>query len=156
MAERAKLAFVCHHGKDDEHIHKLRDLLDRNGYPMVNNSVDSTNPNRANNEEYLKRLLRMRIQRSSVVIVLIGPRTHERPWVSWEIDQANQKGKRIVGVFINGAKDSDIPENLDKYGHALVGWDSGNIIGAIEGYHNNWVQTNGEPRPPRDSARRNC
>lgn len=54
------------------------------------------------------------------MIVLISPETHTSKWVEWEIEYAAKLGKRIVGVFVRGGMDSDIPENLDLYGDAKV------------------------------------
>ena len=146
--DKTKNVFVSHYNKDEENIGKLKSLLSQKGYTIKNSSIDSTKPNRATNPEYIKRLLRMRIQWAGTFICLIGPNTHKREWVDWEIEQAFKKGKRIVGVFINGAKDTDVPENFQKYGDALVGWHSDRIINAIEGKINNWETTTGEERPP--------
>ena len=50
-----------------------------------------------------------------------------------------------------------IPENLDRYGDALVGWDSKNLIDAIQGKHKDWVTPEGNPRKGRwDADRSNC
>ncbi len=146
--DKTKNVFVSHYNKDEENIGKLKKLLSKKGYTIKNASIDSTKPNRATNTEYIKRLLRMRIQWSGTFINLIGPNTHKREWVNWEIEQAFKKGKRIVGVFINGAKDSDVPENFQKYGDALVGWHSDKIIDAMEGNINNWETTVGQEREP--------
>lgn len=107
--------------------------------------IDSTKSNEASNPDYIKKLLRDRIRWSGAVIVLIGPQTHTRDWVNWEINQENKEGKPIIGVFIQGAKDLDVPANFEKYGNALVGWNSGKIIRAIDGKCNDWVFSNGEP-----------
>lgn len=144
--DKSKNVFVSHFNKDEENIGKLKTLLSGKGYALKNASIDSTKPNRATNPEYIKRLLRMRIQWAGTFICLIGPKTHTREWVDWEIEQANKKGKRIIGVFINGASDSDVPANFEKYGDALVGWNSDRIIGAIDGFINNWENPDGEPR----------
>jgi hypothetical protein len=152
--DKTKNVFVSHFNKDEENIGKLKDLLSKKGYTLKNASIDSTKPNRATNDEYIKRLLRLRIQWSGTFICLIGPNTHTRPWVDWEIEQANKKGKRIIGIFINGAKDSDVPENFQKYGNALVGWTGDKIIDAIEGKINNWESVDGSNRPPYWSTTR--
>jgi len=155
--DKTKNVFVSHYNKDEENIGKLKSLLSVKGYTIKNASIDSTKPNRANNPEYIKRLLRMRIHWAGTFICLIGPETHTRKWVDWEIDQAFKKGKRIVGVYINGAKDSDVPENFEKYGDALVGWDSNRIISAIDGTLNNWETPTGESRVGHWSPyRSNC
>ena len=141
--EKTRNVFISHFHDDDEHVHKLKDLLAEKGYQLKNSSIDSTKPNQATNPEYIRRLLRLRIQWSGTTIVLIGPHTHTREWVDWEIEQAHKKGKRIVGVYINGASDADVPENFKLYGDALVGWTGEKIIGAIEGTINNWENPDG-------------
>jgi hypothetical protein len=148
--------FISHFNEDEENIKKMKDLLSSKGYLIKNSSIDSTKPNRATNDEYIRRLLRMRIQWAGKFIVLIGPDTHTRPWVDWEIEQANKKGKNIIGVFIQGAKDSDIPENFKKYGDSLVGWNSEKIIGALNG-DTNWENVSGQPWQNQwKSIRSNC
>ena len=66
-----------------------------------------------------------------------------------------KKGKRIVGVFLQGAIDSDIPLALLEYGNALVGWNSGKIAEAISG-KNIWLKTDNTERPENASARLIC
>ena len=141
--EVQKNVFISHYGKDDESVMALKKLLNDKGYELKNSSIDSTKSNDANNPEYIRQLLRDRISWAGSIVVLIGPETHTRDWVNWEIDQANRQGKPIVGVFIQGAQDSDVPENFEKYGDALVGWNSGKIIDAINGECNDFNNTEG-------------
>ena len=79
-------------------------------------------------------------------------KTHERPWVNWEIEQANKQGKRIVGVYVHGSSDADKPEALERYASAIVGWDSKRIIVAIDGTDNPFELPDGSPRPTRASS----
>lgn len=141
-----KNVFVSHYTKDEENIQKLKDLLSSKGYEIKNSSIDSTKPNEATNPEYIKQLLRERISWAGKFICLIGPKTHEREWVDWEIEQANKQGKDIIGVYINGASDSDVPESFEKYGGPLVGWTAEKIIGALEGRIDNFENSDGSPR----------
>jgi hypothetical protein len=97
-------------------------------------------------EETIRRLLRMKISWATTVVVLIGKETHSRPWVNWEIQQANKQGKRIVGVFARGATDADKPAAFEKYGSALVAWNSESIIGAIDGTANPFQNPDGSIR----------
>lgn len=152
--DKTKNVFISHHGKDDEHVQNLKTLLGKKGYTIKNSSIDSTKPNQASNPDYIRRLLRLRIQWAGAFVCLVGSKTHTREWVDWEIEQAHKKGKTIIGVFIQGAKDSDIPENLDKYGHGLVGWNSDKIIDGIEGKDVGWCDTSGQPRVPTANVAR--
>lgn len=55
-------------------------------------------------------------------------------------------GKRIVGIYLQGAKEEDVPAELNEYGHALVGWNGEKIVKAIEGGNMEWEKPDGSPR----------
>lgn len=157
MVEKQKNVFVSHYGKDDEQIGNLKELLAKKGYVLRNSSIDSTKPNEAENPDYIKKLLRSRMEWAGTTIVLIGPQTHTREWVNWEIEYSNKLGNRIVGIFIQGASDSDVPDAFAEYGDTLVGWQSKSIIDAIEGRSDPWEKPDGSPwegkhRPPRSDC----
>ena len=145
--EKAKNVFISHYGKDDEHIQNLKKLVKTKGLSLRNSSIDSTKTNNAKNEDYIKKLLRDGINWAGTTIVLIGPNTHKRWWVNWEIEQSNKNGNRVVGIYIDGASDSDIPDSFKEYGDALVGWNSDRIIGAINGSINNFENPDGSDYP---------
>lgn len=129
--------FISHYGRDDEHVQSLKNRLKAAGYDVRNFSVDSTNhkDGRKPSEEVVKRLLRMRISWSSTFICLIGPKTHTRAWVDYEIKKAVEQGKRIIGVYTHGSKETaNLPKNLEKVASNIIGWNSINKIGEmIEG-----------------------
>lgn len=149
--------FISHINEDDAKLSKLKNLVERHGYQVRDSSIDSTKPNDAKSEEYIKiGILGPRIEWAGTVIVLISAGTHESKWVDWEIERAEQLGKRIVGVWAEGAKESDLPTNLDLYADAVVGWNAEAIIDAINGKNNEWTCSNGEPRTPRPIKRYSC
>lgn len=154
MSEESKRRhlFISHHHQDDAEVTKLTNLLTSKGYDVRNSSVRMKPENQRRVDEkrvsdkVIERVLRMKISWASTVVVLIGKDTHTRNWVNWEIDKAHQQGKRIVGVFVRGGTEADIPPSLEKYGSAIVGWNSENIMSAIDG-HNNFQTPDGNPRP---------
>ena len=91
----------------------------------------------SNNEEYIKSLIRPRIDWAGTTVVLIGKNTSKSDYVNWEIEHAASKGKRIVGVYLQGESDSEIPEALNKYGNSLQKWNGESIISGITG-DNTW------------------
>ena len=97
-------------------------------------------------DETIKRLLRMKISWASTVVVIIGRETHARPWVNWEIEQAAKQGKRIVGVYAHGGTDAEKPSALERYGSAIVGWNTASLIDAIEGRTNRFENSDGTVR----------
>jgi hypothetical protein len=133
--------FISHVHEDDAALQDLKALLARNGYRIRDGSIDSSKPNSATNPDYIKRaILTPKIRWACTMVVLISANTHRSPWVDWEIEQANRQGKRIVGVYVQGGKESDLPKPFKRYGDALVGWNSDNLMGAVRGEHDNWCE----------------
>jgi len=151
---RRRHVFISHHHKDDADVGKLTDLLSRRGYDIRNSSIRSKPSNQARldkglvSKETIRRLLRMKISWAGAIIVLIGKETHSREWVNWEIEQANKQGKRIVGVYVQGGTEADIPKSFDDYGSALVAWNADSIINAIDGTECPFQKPDGSDRAP--------
>ncbi|WP_218728272.1 TIR domain-containing protein [Pseudomonas sp. D1HM] len=150
--------FISHHHRDDAVVDKLTGLLGSKGWDVRNSSIRAKPANQDRldrglvKDSVIKRLLRIKIAWASTVVVLIGQQTHARPWVNWEINQAHAQGKRIVGVYEQGGKDSDIPESLEKYASAIVGWNSESIQKAIDGGENTFENPDGSDRSSVNAA----
>lgn len=144
--------FISHYGKDDVHVQALKRRLKDQGYDVRNFSVDSTNhkDGRRPSKEVIERLLKMRISWSKALICLIGPDTHTRPYVNYEIEQAHKQGKKIIGVYLHGcANDVTLPDAYKKYGGSPLGWNSIEKLGdAIEGGSIPAENPDGTTRPP--------
>lgn len=147
-----KHVFISHHHEDDAEVGNLTTLLAQSGHDIRNSSIRAKPANQQRLEkgmvkdETIRRLLRMKISWAGTVVVLIGKKTHARKWVNWEIEQANKQGKRIVGVYVRGGTDADIPAAFEKYGSALVGWNSESIVAAIDGTTNPFQNPDGSSR----------
>ena len=157
--KKQKNVFISHYGKDDEKVQSLKKLLKKHNYTLRNSSIDSTKENEASNTDYIKKLLREGIEWAGCLLVLIGKETHTRSWVNWEIEEANRQEKRIIGVYIYEESDSKLPKSFEKYGNALIGWNSDKIISAIEGHCNDFQNPDGSNRshnpiytPPRSDC----
>ena len=146
--------FVSHYHEDEGGIKQMKDLLG-DKYSVRNYSVTSDKYNNAQNKEYIKSLLRPLIKEAGTFICLIGPKTHDSEWVNWEIEQAFKLGKRIIGVYQWGAKDSDIPPALEDAADAMVGWNQDSIIDAING-NNTFTNADGSIRPNVGGTRIVC
>ncbi len=142
--------FISHHHADDSEVSKLSDLLTRRGYDIRNSSIRAKPANQRRldqglvKDETIRRLLRMKISWASTVVVLVGKDTHKRPWVNWEIEQANKQGKRIVGVYVRGGTEADLPPALTKYATSeVVGWNAEAVMNAIDGKDNLFQNSDG-------------
>ena len=152
LSSSRKHVFISHHHADDAAVTAMTSLLSKSGHDIRNSSIRAKPANQERLEkglikkEVLQRLLRMKISWASTVVVLVGKETHSRPWVNWEIEQANKLGKKIVGVYERGGTEADIPSALEKYASAIVGWTADSIIGAIDGAANSFQKPDGSPR----------
>ena len=154
MAKDLINVFVSHYHEDEDNIKRMKDLLG-DDYSIRNYSVTSEKYNNANNKEYIQSLLRPLINQASTFICLIGPNTHDSEWVNWEVEQAFKQGKRIIGVYLWGAKDSDIPPALEDAADAMVGWNHDTILDAING-NNIFTNADGTVRPNVGGSRITC
>lgn len=141
MAQTMNGIFISHIHEDDEGLGKLKDLLKNNGRTVRDFSISSDNFNNARSDNYIKtKILGPRIKQSEVLLVYITKDTKSSKYVNWEIEYAHKKDKRIVGVWAYGEGKCEVPEALDKYADAVVGWQGKKIVDAIDGEINNWGQ----------------
>ena len=141
-----KNIFISHYGGDEKYVELFKSQIGNN-IRVRDGSIVETEPNNATNESYIKyKILAPQIEWAGTVVVLIGSQTKYRDYVNWEIDYAIKHDKRIVGVYLPNSKEDDIPENLKKYGDALVTWDATKITSAIAG-NTEWETPSGAKRP---------
>ena len=124
---------------------------------MLLSPLISLTPQKPRWQNYIKQeILAPGIRWAGVLVVYVSPYTQHSEWVNWEIEYAHKLGKRIVGVWEWGAKDCDLPEALDKYADAVVGWNGESIIDAINGDSNEWYKPDGSQHSYRHIPRYSC
>ena len=157
MTDDTRNVFISHIHEDDEGLSDLKNLVARQGLTCRDASITKGKFNEAHNEEYIKyQILAPRINQCSVLVVYVSPETKDSDFVNWEIEYAHKQGKRIVGVWERGAKDCELPEALDRYADAVVGWNGESIVDAINGDSNDWYQQDGSQRDYREIKRFSC
>lgn len=157
MTGNRKHIFISHIHEDDGRLGALKELMKRNGLEVRDSSINSSKPNNAQSEAYIKyQILKPRIEWAGTLVVLISPDTKNSDWVNWEIECAEQMGMRIVGVWDHGAAQCDVPEALEQYADAIVGWNGERVIDAINGDITNWESPEGIPAQSRPLPRYRC
>jgi len=152
-----KNVFISHIHEDDDGLAALKGLVQRGGLTIRDASINSSNPNDANHDGYIKsQILAPQIRWASTLLVYITPQTRNSEWVNWEIEYAAKEGKRIVGVYAHGANECDIPEALEKYADDVRAWNSDGVVQAILGETNEWRDPAGDLRPLRPITRYGC
>ena len=134
MSDDIRNVFISHIHEDDEGLPRLKDLVAQHGMECRDASITAGKFNEATNEEYIKyEILAPRIRWASVLVVYISSETKASDWVNWEIEFAHKEGKRIVGIWAWGENNCELPEALERYGDAVVGWNGENMVDAING-----------------------
>lgn len=154
MSDEIKNIFVSHQHNDADKIEDLKKLIGRHGINMRDSSIyEDKIKNNAKNEQYIKQeLIKPQMKWAGTVAVLIGKDTAKSDYVNWEIKTAAEMGKNIVGIYLQDAKDEDIPAELKEYGNALVGWNGEKIVKAIDGENIEWEKSDGTPRENNPSG----
>ena len=157
MPEDIRNVFISHIHEDDEGLPRFKRLLKENDMVARDYSITADKPNQAKSEDYIKSgILAPQINACSILVVYISSETKNSEWVNWEIEYAHKKGKRIVGVWERGERDCEIPEALDRFGDALVGWNGESIIDAINGKSDKWYRKDGADYDRRNIKRVSC
>lgn len=157
MADEIKNIFISHIHEDDAGLDGLKELLAKHGLEVRDYSITSDKPNAAKDPGYImQEILAPRIAWASTLVVYISPDTKDSEWVSREIEHANKLGKRIVGVWEHGENECEVPEALDRYGDALVGWHGESIVDAITGKSSDWYNRGGQLCANRPINRFKC
>lgn len=157
MADQSKNVFISHVHKDDAGLTDLKNLVKSKGMEVRDSSITADKPNKAKSPEYIKsEILGPRIDWASTMIVYISPETKNSEWVNWEIERAHKQDKTIIGVWERGAKGCEVPEALDEYGNAIVGWNADKIIDAVNGDYEGFEDPDGTPSGPRPIRRHPC
>lgn len=157
MAEETRNVFISHVHEDDAGLVKIKNLLQEHELVIRDSSIHSGKPNNASSPDYIKNeILAPQIRWASTLLVYISPKTKSSEWVDWEIDYAHKQGKRIVGVWEQGASECDVPNALKDYADAVVGWRGKRLVDAITGRINNWENSDGTLSSPIPIKRHPC
>ena len=114
-----KRVFISFH-MDDEYAKQLlthQAKSDRFDLEFTNYAVNEPF------DERWKTQCRERIAMTSTVIVLIGPETHSREAVNWEINEAYKQGKNVIGVRVHRYENHKIPQSMVDNNASIVNWD---------------------------------
>lgn len=148
--------FVSHRHEDDALVADFKRLLDGTGVQVRDASITSDAPNQASDPDYIRsQILRPGIRWAGKLVVIITPDTKNHDWVAWEIEEAQKLGKPIIGVWAPGSAGCEVPEPLEKFADAIIGWRSERILAALNG-EQAFEDSTGKPRPAQTVNRVGC
>lgn len=81
--------------------------------------------------DYVKRKIREKIEKTSVTLVYLSPKSMNSDWVRWEIEQSKKMGKGIVAVYKGDSLPSNIPAHITSNVSSIVQWKHDAMMDAI-------------------------
>ena len=111
MAKQA--VFVCYDHSEDAHYKRL--LQAWNANPEFDFEFDSRGPNvpiESNDAAVVKLSLTRMMKTASHLLVLVGAKSAQSKWMTWEIDRAKQSDIKLKLGAVKLAKDNVTPPGL--------------------------------------------
>ncbi len=104
----------------------LRNIIDN--FDFYNHKLDHRI--KSSDPEYIGRVIREEyIKPASVMVVLIGNKTAQSPWVKWEINESLNQGKGILGIRLQNTQ-GEVPQGIPA--DAVGGWQPEKFASWIE------------------------
>ena len=118
-----KRVFISFAHEDRAQVDGLRLLNANDAFDIefydesVRTAVDSES------KAYIRKVIREKINRSSVTVCMIGKRTHDSEWVDWELEESDSKGNTIIAMALKGIGEAALPKLIKEKGLTFHGWD---------------------------------
>jgi len=110
VAKRGKRVFLSFRSEDRQQVQGLRLLAANPDYDLefydesVRVAVDSWNA------DYVKKVIREKIARSSVTVCMISALTYTSAWVDWELSESAQKENKMIAMGLKGVTAAQLPD----------------------------------------------
>ncbi len=111
--------FVSYDHSEDAHYKRLLQAWDAND--SFNFEFDSRGPDVAINSSdaaTIKSALTTKMKSATHLLVLVGAKSHESKWMTWEIDRAKQEDVKLKLAAVKLAKSNTTPAGLLNVGTA--------------------------------------
>lgn len=97
--------FSFHYDRDAWRVQQVINMGKLDGQPLL--SAQRWEEVKRQGERAIKNWIAEQMKHKSVVVVLVGAQTAQRPWVKYEISYAWDNYKPLVGIRINGLAGQD-------------------------------------------------
>ncbi len=124
--------FISFASEDLDEVNLLRGQAANEKTDLQFDDYSVKEPYDSTNADYIKRQIRGRIDRCSVVVVYLSDDSASSKWVNWEIEEGLRKGKGVVGVHKVGAAPKAVPPAFGDNRCEVVEWNHAALMAAIE------------------------
>lgn len=128
---RKRKVFLSFHAEDKKQVMGFRLMVKNPRLDLDLHDAGLQEPVNSERAAYVKQVIRRKIQRTSVVLCLIGNGTAWREWVDWELDTALEHSKGLCGARLKGSR-GRTPPLLTEISAPIARWNVDEIIAVIE------------------------
>jgi hypothetical protein len=102
MATKRQIFYSFHYDNDVFRVQTIRNIgaLEDNE-PVAPNEWETV---KRGGDKAIEKWIDDNMKYRSCVVVLVGEKTHERPWVRYEIKKAWNDGKGLLGIYVHNFK----------------------------------------------------
>lgn len=118
-----KRVFLSFAYEDLPAVKGLRLLAANNGFALEFYDESIRTPIDSTDADYVRRVIREKIARTSVTVCLIGTETYKSKWVEWELEQSRKKGNAIIAMAVKGVDRAVLPKLIKEEGLTFHAWD---------------------------------
>lgn len=118
--KRVFLSFIA---EDRDRVQGLRLLAANPNYDLEFYDESVRVPINSQDADYVKRVIREKINRTSITVCLISERTHTSEWVNWELEESHKKGNKIIAMALKGVERAVLPKVIRDLNLSFYAWD---------------------------------
>ena len=97
-----KRVFLSFRAEDRKKVDGVRLLAWSNSHDLEFYDESVRTEIKSRDESYIKRVIREKISRSSIVVCFVSELTHTSQWVNWEIEVARSLGRTVILMGLPG------------------------------------------------------
>ena len=128
MAKHVFLSFVR---EDLEAVNLFRGQAKNKNSDLAFDDYSVRVPYNSSDAAYIRSQIVEKIGAASVTICLIGAGTATSEWVKWEIEKADDLGKKVFGVRLSRTASHAAPSALAAIDATVLSWDIDKIVEEI-------------------------
>jgi len=127
--KRAFLSFIF---EDLDHIRGLRLLNANPDYDLEFNDQSVQTAINSTDSDYIKNVIKEKINKSSATVCLISENTFKSKWVDWELEKASSLNKPIIAMAIKGVDRAILPTLIKEKNISFLSWDPLHLAALIK------------------------
>ncbi|CAH0533234.1 hypothetical protein VST7929_01098 [Vibrio stylophorae] len=130
--ESKRNVFISFSSDDMDEVNLLRGQAKNEGVDLEFSDHSVKKAYNSDQDEYIKRQIRGKIEKASVTMVYLSPNSIESKWVKWEIEQSKKMGKGVIAVYKGNEPPANIPSHIRDNASSIVQWKHASMMEAIE------------------------